>query len=178
MDKMDPLLLILRRIFGFLALNCITAAPVAAFNLSWAFGGVDIWCVIETYYENGNGNRVLTSPKVFSIIPKRSHLPKHSLTLKGLPHFSDIKVQPLNCTRGQKTYPGHARSHQNFVVSLPIPYKNLSWFTVPHDFFLMCPIYSRSHRIFVSPVRLSQQTNLIPSDHCNFVPGSPVRPTV
>ena len=59
--------------------------------------------------------------------------------------FPTIEVQKLF-----KSCPGHARSHQNFVVSLPIPFENLPWFIVPRGIFLMCLIHSRSHKILLA----------------------------
>ena len=57
-----------------------------------------------------------------------------------------IEVQKLTWTCSV-----HARSHQNFVVSLTITFKNSLWFTVPHGFFFLCPVHSRSHKILLVP---------------------------
>ena len=109
---------------------------------------------------------VIRDPRKLNLETDSTSLPS---IMRGPSTLSGLEVQKLIWT-----CPVHARSHQNFVVSLTITFKNSLWFTVPHGFFFVCPVHSRSHRILASPACLSQPTCLVPYGHGNFVPGSPV----
>ena len=77
-------------------------------------------------YSNSNCSHQFVMPTWTQIIMYSEFLAD---MVKGLNYVlsvgSDVNYFTLEVQKLFKSCPGHARSHQNFVVSLPIPFENL-----------------------------------------------------